>query len=182
MSPNTDKKAGPVKSSGPVFLLIGKLGKTHGVHGEMDLQIFTDFPERLKHGKKVYLGEEKSTIVLDRVRPANKVLLVSFENYRSPEGARVLTNQEVFVKSTEIPQLPEGSYYHHELIGLRVFEGKVEIGEITEILETGANDVLMVKQTDGSELLLPDIPDVVLEVNLAEGLMRVRVLDGLRDA
>lgn len=182
MSPNTKKKAGLGKLSGPAFLLIGKLGKTHGVHGEMDLQIYTDFPERLKHGKKVYLGEEKSVIMLDTVRPANKVLLVSFESYNSPEEARALTNKEVFVKTTEIPPLPEGSYYHHELIGLHVFEGEVELGEIADILETGANDVLVVKQADGLELLLPDIPDVVLEINLSEGLMRVNVLDGLRDA
>ncbi|HSN94200.1 MAG TPA: ribosome maturation factor RimM [Anaerolineaceae bacterium] len=181
MSPSTEKKAGPEKSSGPAFLLIGNLGKTHGVHGEMDLQIYTDFPERLKHGKKVYLGQDKKPIVLDTVRPANKVLLVSFEGYNSPEEARLLTNLEVFVKTAEIPPLPDGSYYHHELIGLRVFEGDIFLGEITEILETGANDVLVVKQTDAPELLLPDIPDVVLDVNLDEGLMRVNVLDGLRD-
>lgn len=181
MSPNTEKKAGPEKSSGPAFLLIGKLGKTHGVHGEIDLQVYTDFPERLKHGKKVYLGEEKKPIILDTVRPANKVLLVSFDGYNSPEQARALTNLEVFVRTAEVPPLPDGNFYHHELIGLRVFEGEVYLGEITEILETGANDVLVVKQTDGPELLLPDIPDVVLDVDLDEGLIRVNVLDGLRD-
>jgi 16S rRNA processing protein RimM len=182
MSPNTDKKAGPGKSSGPAFLLIGRLGKTHGVHGEMDLQVYTDFPERLKHGKKVYLGEEKTPIVIDTVRPANKIILISFDGYNSPEEARLLTNQDVFVKTAEVPPLPEGSYYHHQLIGLRVFENDAYLGEITEILETGANDVLVVKQTETPELLLPDIPDVVLSVNLDEGVMHVRVLDGLRDA
>jgi len=181
MSPNTEKKAGPGKSSGPAFLLIGNLGKTHGVHGEMDLQVYTDFPERLKHGKKVYLGEEKTPIILDTVRPANKIMLISFEGYNSPEEARLLTNQEVFVKTTEVPPLPEGSFYHHELIGLRVYEGEVYLGEITEILDTGANDVLVVKQANVPELLLPDIPDVVLDVDLDKGLMQVSVLDGLRD-
>lgn len=182
MSPNTEKKAGPGKSSGPAFLLIGKLGKTHGVHGEMDLQVYTDFPERLKHGKKVYLGEGKTPINLDTVRPANKVFLISFDGYNSPEEAKILTNQEVFVKTTEIPPLPEGLYYHHELIGLRVYEGEAFLGVVTEILETGANDVFVVKQAEGQELLLPDIPEVVLEVNLDAGQMRVHVLDGLRDA
>ena len=92
-----------------------------------------------------------------------------------------MTNQEVFVKTAEVPPLPEGSFYHHELIGLRVCEGEVYLGEITEILETGANDVLVVKQADTPELLLPDIPDVVLDVDLDKGLMQVSVLDGLRD-
>jgi ribosomal 30S subunit maturation factor RimM len=89
MSPNTEKKAGPGKASGPAFLLIGKLCKTHGIHGEMDLQVYTDFPERLRHGKKLYLGEEKTPIILDTLRPKNKLMLVAFEGINSSEEARL---------------------------------------------------------------------------------------------
>ncbi len=181
MSPNTEKKAGPERSSGPAFLLIGKLGKSHGVHGEIDLQVYTDFPERLKHGKKVYLGEDKTPIVLDTVRPKNKLMLISFEGINSPEKVRLLTNQEVFVKTIDVPPLPEGVFYHHELIGLRVFEGEDLLGVISEILVTGANDVFVINNVESEELLLPDIPDVILEINLDEGKMRVSVPDGLRD-
>ena len=179
MSPNTEKKAGPGSSSGPAFLLIGRLGKTHGVQGEMDFHVYTDFPERLKHGKKVFLGEDKTPIVLDTVRPKNKLMLISFEGIHSPEEARLLTNQEVFVKTAEVPLLPEGMYYHHELIGLRVFEGEKMLGVLSEILVTGANDVFVIKNVESEELLLPDIPSVILEVNLDEGKMIVSVPDGL---
>jgi 16S rRNA processing protein RimM len=181
MSPNTEKKAGPGKASGPAFLLIGKLCKTHGIHGEMDLQVYTDFPERLRHGKKLYLGEEKTPIILDTLRPKNKLMLVAFEGINSSEEARLLTNQEVYVKTTDVPPLPEGVFYHHELIGLRVYENEILLGELTEILETGANDVFVVKLAEGKEFLMPDIPEVILSVDLSEGKMSVSLPDGLRD-
>lgn len=181
MSPNTEKKAGLEKTSGPAFLLIGKLCKTHGIHGEMDMQVFTDFPERLRHGKKVYLGEEKSPITLDTLRPKNKLMLVAFEGIKTPEEAKLLTNQGVYVKTAEVPALPEGVYYHHELIGLQVYEKEILLGELTEILETGANDVFVVKLAEGKELLMPDIPQVILSVDLIEGKMNVSLPDGLRD-
>ena len=182
MSPNTEIKAGPGKSSGPAFLLIGKLGKTHGVHGEIDLHVYTDFPERLKQGKKVFLGEEKTPIVLETLRPKNKLMLISFEGIHTPEEARLLTNQEVFIKTIDVPPLPEGVFYHHELIGLRVYENENFLGVLTEILVTGANDVFIVKNDESEELLLPDISDVILEIDLDEGRMSVSVPDGLRDA
>jgi len=181
MSPITDNKAGPGRSSGPAFLLIGKLGKTHGVHGEMDLQVYTDFPERLRHGKKLFLGQEKAVVVLDTLRPKNKLMLVSFEGINSPEEARLMTNLEVFVKASDVPALPEGMFYHHELIGLRVYEGENLLGVLTEILETGANDVFVVKIGETEELLLPDIPEVILEIDLDQNRMSVSVPDGLRD-
>ena len=181
MSPKKEKVAGPESSSGPAFLLIGKLGKTHGVQGEMDMFVYTDFPERLKHGKKVFLGDDKTPILLDTIRPKNKLMLISFDGIHSPEEARLLTNQEVFVKTMDVPPLPAGTYYHHELIGLRVFEGENFLGVLTEILVTGANDVFVIKNVESEELLLPDIPDVILEVNLTEGRMSVIVPDGLRD-
>jgi 16S rRNA processing protein RimM len=107
-------------------------------------------------------------------------LLLSFEGVRSREEAQTLTNLEVFNTVNEQPPLPEGNYYHHQLIGLRVFEDAVCIGLISEVLVTGANDVFVVKGADGSELLLPNIPSVILKVNLEDQRMDVHILEGLR--
>lgn len=92
----------------------------------------------------------------------------------------MLTNLDVFVHTWQVPSLPEGSYYHHELIGLNVFEGAQKLGELSEILVTGANDVYVVRLAEGGELLLPAIPSVILEVNLAAQSMLVSVPEGLR--
>jgi 16S rRNA processing protein RimM len=84
------------------------------------------------------------------------------------------------VPATNRPELPEGEYYHHQLVGLNVVtdEGH-ELGVLADILETGANDVYVVRAADGNETLLPAIPSVVLEVKLADRQMRVHLLDGL---
>jgi 16S rRNA processing protein RimM len=79
-----------------------------------------------------------------------------------------LTNLEVFVKTDELPALSDGQYYHHQLVGLKaVLEDGAEIGTLTEIMETGANDVYVVTDAAGKELLLPAIDPVILRVDLS---------------
>ena len=79
----------------------------------------------------------------------------------------------------ESPRLPRGEYFHHQLLGLRVVgENGEELGSITEILQTGSNDVYLVSGA-GKDILLPAIRDVIREVDLAQGVMRVRLMDGL---
>ena len=84
----------------------------------------------------------------------------------------------VFVKISELPPLPEGEYYHHQLIDLKVVDltGK-ELGTITEILETGANDVYLVTDAEGHEMLLPAIQDVIIRVDLEKHEMQVNPPD-----
>ena len=80
------------------------------------------------------------------------------------------------------PDLPAGEYYHHQLLGLQVIDetGKL-LGQVSEILETGANDVLVVRPSMGEEILLPAIDPVILQVNLEQGVMQVHLLPGLID-
>jgi 16S rRNA processing protein RimM len=84
------------------------------------------------------------------------------------------------VPTANRPTLPEGEYYHHQLIGLNVVtdEGR-ELGALVDIIETGANDVYIVRDPDGNETLLPAIPSVILDVKLADHQMYVHLLDGL---
>lgn len=165
----------------PIYLAVGQLRHPHGVQGEMLMAVLTDFPERLRPGKRLLVGEQREEIILRSARTHARGLLVSFQGYDSPESVGRFRNQYVFVKAAEVPPLPEGEYYHHQLIGLRVIaEDDQPLGILTEILETGANDVYVVKDENGSELLLPSIPTVVLKVDLGRGEMRVHLLPGLR--
>ena len=80
----------------------------------------------------------------------------------------------------EIPDLPAGDYYHHQLIGLQVInENEQQIGMVVEILVTGANDVLVVQQKDNKEVLLPYVSEYLIEVNLDLGYLKMRILPGL---
>lgn len=140
------------------------------------MDVLTDFPERLKPRRVLYAGDEHEPVRLQSVRWHNKVMLVKILGYDSPEAAAKYRNMALYVRMDELPALPEGEYYHHQLIGLRVLlENGETAGVLEEILTTGANDVYTVRKPDGSEILLPAIEDVILKVDLDRGEMVVRL-------
>jgi 16S rRNA processing protein RimM len=144
------------------------------------MKILTDFPERLQPGVTVYVGEEYLPQRIRFARPHRQGMLISFEGIHDRQQATTLRHRVVFVRTEEVPSLPEGEYYHHQLLGLQVCsEDGQQLGCLVEILETGANDVYLVRGEGGEEFLLPAIEEVVREVNLSEGIMRVHLLPGL---
>lgn len=164
----------------PLYLSVGFLRRPHGVKGEIIMDLHTDFPERMKKGRKLFVGEEYQPMTLTGVRPHQAGLLVKFKDVETPEEAGKYRNQWVFVKKSDVPPLADGQIYQHELIGFRVVdENNIPLGELVEILETGANDVYVVKTDSGKELLLPNIPAVVLDLDAGARLMKVHLLDGL---
>jgi 16S rRNA processing protein RimM len=172
--------AGSPPTGEPVFLAVGKLRRPHGVHGEIIMDVLTDFPERLKAGKKMVAGTQHIPVQIRSVRGHDQALLIAFNGYDTPEQAGEFRNLILYSTTAEQPPLEEGEFYHHELIGLQVFdEQDVLLGELAEILETGANDVYVVRPEIGPEILFPAIDEVILEVNLKKKLMRVHVLPGL---
>ena len=164
----------------PVYLVVGFLRRAHGVRGEINMDLHTDFPERLRSGRKLFVGEEHKPVTLSGVRPHAKGVLVKFKGIETPEAAGELRNQWVYVRAADVPPLPEGKLYQHELFGFRVVDEEgVPLGELVEIIETGANDVYVVRDADGGEILLPAIPSVILELDSERRMMRVHLLEGL---
>lgn len=162
------------------MLAAGKVRRPHGVRGEVFVELYTDFPERLAAKKIVYLGEMHKPVAIRSQRPHKDGLLLAFEGYDTPEAVGIFRNQVLYVPAAESPQLPAGEYYFHELLDLDVLdENSVLLGKLTEIIETGANDVYVVSAPSGSEVLLPAIPEVVLSVDLEAGRMIVHLLPGL---
>jgi 16S rRNA processing protein RimM len=161
-------------------LVVGFLRRPHGVKGEILMDVHTDFPERLKTGVTVFVGEDYQPMVIASRRPHAAGMLLRLRGVKSPEDAGQYRNTRVYVRAADRPALPEGEYYHHQLIGLNVItdDGR-DLGSLVDVLETGANDVYVVRAVDGNEVLLPAIPPVVLEVRLADHQMRVHLLDGL---
>lgn len=175
----TDETGSPAVGE-PEYLVVGFLRRSHGVKGDLLMDVHTDFPERLKTGKTVFVGDDYQPMVIASLRMVAAGMLVRFRGIKSPEEAGQFRNTWVYVLTANRPALPEGEYYHHQLIGLNVItdEGK-DLGVLVNVLETGANDVYVVRAADGSEVLLPAIPPVVLEIRLADRQMRVHLLDGL---
>jgi 16S rRNA processing protein RimM len=178
-SVNPDQTGSP-ESGEPVYLSVGVLRRPHGLRGEMLMEVLTDFPQRIKPGEDLLVGPNHKLMTLASVRGHNDGLLVRFEGIETPEEAGKYRGNGIFVRAEDRPPLPEGEFYHHEVIGLRVVnEDNEELGILSEILLTGANEVYIVKRPDGRDLLLPAIEEVILKIDPEAGLVRVRLLPGL---
>jgi 16S rRNA processing protein RimM len=177
-----EKPAGSLKTGEPVFLAVGKIRRPHGLNGAVLMELYTDFPERLVPGKDVYWGEEHRKITICNQRPHKDGLLLSFEGLLTPEQVGQLRNQYLYVPTKDAPGLSEGEYFYHQLLGIEVvLDSGDDLGKLTEVIETGANDVYVVTTSSGVEVLLPAIKDVVKAIDLDEHRMVVHLLPGLID-
>jgi 16S rRNA processing protein RimM len=175
-----EQPAGSPFGGEPAFLVVGKLRHPHGVKGEILMEVITDFPERLLPGGQVFVGEEHRPERILTRRAHGRGLLVSFDGYTAPETVGELRNAYVYVPTAGRPELPAGEYYHHQLLGLRVIgEDGNELGKLAEILSTAAHDIYIVRSESGAEILLPATDEVILEIDLKNGLLRVHLLPGL---
>jgi 16S rRNA processing protein RimM len=172
--------AGSPAAGEPAFLAVGKVRRPHGVAGDMLVEIYTDFPEHLQPLAKVYAGEKHVPLTIRRQRLHNDGVLLAFDGFTTPEQVGRFRNQILYIIKEDAAELPEGEYYFHELVGLAVVdETGIVLGEVTEIMETGANDVYVVRNTAGREILLPAIAEVILDVDLESKTMKVHLLPGL---
>lgn len=175
-------QSGSPTAGEPVYLAVGLLRRPHGVRGDILLTILTDFPERLRPGTFLFMGDDRQTIKITRRRPHNDGILLGLEGVATADQAARYTGKTVYVRAEDRPPLPEGEYYHHQIIGLNVSdENGKSLGAVSEILETGANDVYVVKNAAGREILLPALKEVLLEINLEQQSMKVHLLPGLLD-
>ncbi len=175
-----ERPAGSRKTGEPAFLAVGKIRRPHGVHGEAMVELYTDFPARLKPGKEVFFGPKHEKLTIRSQRSHQDGLLLGFAGLDTPESVGSLRNQTLFVASKESPLLPDGEYYYHQLLDLVVMDDTGSmLGTLTDILETGANDVYLVTSPSGTEILLPAIPQVIKSVDLDTRQMIVHLIPGL---
>lgn len=163
----------------PRYLIIGRVLKPFGVRGELKIEILTDFPERFASLRQIFLGDDAKSFAVESARLHSGAALLKLAGIDTPEDAAAWRNQLVYVAIADAVALPANQVYLYQLIGLRVkTRAGQALGEITEVLDTRANDVYIV--SDGArEILLPAIPAVVKEINLARGEMLVELMDGL---
>jgi len=170
------------------YLKIGKIVNTFGIRGEMKVFIYTDFPEeRFKSGNKLYIGQETNPtqveVTVKSAKPYKNLYLLKFENLDNINDVEKYKNNFLWVSKDVQGELNEGEFYYHEIIGCKVLtvEGE-ELGEIYEILDAPANDVWIVRAYEsGQDLLIPYIESVVMNVNVEEKTVTIKLLEGLLD-
>lgn len=169
------------KPAGPDFVFLGQLSKPHGLRGEMRLFLDEGYEWlMLEQITTLFLGDDYRPYDVGGVRLGPKAVLLALKGVDNRDAAELLRDTDVYARADDLPDLPEDQYYAWELIGLQVSTDTGEpLGELTEVLVTGANDVYVVRGTTYPELLLPDIPDCILAVDLDAGTMTVHLMDGL---
>lgn len=167
-------------SAEPRFLVVGRVNKPHGVRGEIRVTPFTDDPSRFGRLRRVYFDEDGShSAAVESARMHKGMALLKLQGYDDRDTVDALREKWLFVAAEDADPLAEGEYYLYQLIGLRVLdEGDNELGELVEVIETGANNVFVVESESG-QLLIPDIPEVVLAIDFDDGTMTVQLLPGM---
>lgn len=169
-------------SAEPHFLAVGRISRPHGVQGEVRVELLTDHPERFEWLEAIYVGEQRPRLTpIESVRYHQGVVLLKLAGYPTRTEAELLRGELLQVLETDAVPLAEDEYYLYRLIGVDVFtEAGARLGRLSEILETGANNVFVV-EGEGRQYLLPDIRDVVKEIDLENGRMTIHPMPGLLD-
>ena len=163
------------------FLEAGKIVTTHGIRGEVKVMPYTDSPELLCEFDRLFIGKNRDEIEVERSRVFKSTVIMKLAGIDTPEAAEKLRNKLLYMHRDDL-ELDEDTYFIQDLIGLEVRDadsGEV-YGKIDDVMQTGANDVYVIKGAE-REYLVPAIADVVVSTDVDGGVMTIRPLEGLFD-
>ena len=170
----------PIKGE-PEFVAIGKLRRPHGIHGEMLMSLLTNTPEFLKPGLEAFIGESHRLVHISRIQGHKDNLIISFEEFSDRDEIGLFRNELLWVRTENLPPLSDDEYYLHQVIGMQVIDKENDnvLGIVTDVLETGANEVIVVRNPSGSEYLFPVIDQVIQDFDFNGNSLYVRIIPGL---
>jgi 16S rRNA processing protein RimM len=144
------------------------------------MRVLTAHPDRLPTLETLYIGETRRPYQVKQVRRHKQGMIVLLDGMGDRDEAETLRGQFVYVHIKNAVPLEEGEYYLFQIEGIKVVSDTgEELGRLTDLIETGANDVYVVTSPDNREILLPVIPEVIRRVDVSAGIMTVHLLDGL---
>lgn len=165
------------------YLEIGQIVNTFGIKGMVKVKPFTDdIHKRFDTLEKVYIESKKSKkeYQIEEVKYHKNMVLIKFKGIENPEEANVLRESYLLVDRETQEPLEEGTYYIVDMIGLEVYTDEEEkLGILEDIFNTGSNDIYVVKNEQGKQILLPAIKDVIQKVDMENKRMTVHVIPGL---
>lgn len=161
------------------FLEIGEVVTTHGLLGEVRVYPWCDSPDFITQFSQLYLNNGDIELEVEKARVHKNVVVLKFVGYNTIEEATKLKKKIIYIDRDDV-ELDEDTFFIQDLIGLSVIDIDKDIvyGKISKITQTGANDVYHIAK-NGKEVLVPAIPDVVIDINLDKGEIKIRPLNGL---
>ncbi|MDR0649354.1 MAG: ribosome maturation factor RimM [Synergistaceae bacterium] len=177
-----------IGKSGKRRVQIGYIAGAHGMEGVLRVVPTTDYPERFFDMETLVAeqaGKPPLSLKITGVKhhSGKGQILISAEGVDGRDAAEALKGRKITISPEERVELPEGEYWIDSLIGLEVIddESGVHLGSIEEIMNTGNNDVYRIRTDDGALKLIPAIRDVIRDISLEHGTVRVKLLEGLWD-
>ena len=166
------------------YLRVGVIANTHGVRGEVKVYPTTENIKRFDYLKEAVIdtGKEKINVNVTGVKYFKNMVILKFEQYDNMDQVIPLKGRDLLVTRENAIPLAEGEHYIVDMIGCKIItdDGNT-LGELTDVMQTGANDVYVVKTTDGKEVLLPAIKECVLEKDIENKVIKVHIMKGLLD-
>lgn len=162
-------------------LQVARIGKPHGIRGEVTVQVLTDAPEdRFVPGTQ-FVVEPASAgpLTVLSARWNKDILLLGFEEIETRNEAETLRGAKLFIETEELDEDDDEGWYEHELVGLEARVGSQVVGKISGLNTMPVQDLLVVETPDGMEILIPFVEQIVPEVNVEEGYILVTPPEGL---
>ena len=168
----------------PDYLAIGQILRPHGLRGELRMRVLSDNPERISQLDHVYLGDSPEAAILDRraldgVRFNKEYALLAVADCGNRDEAELLRGKMVMISVEQAAPLEGDQYYLFQLLGMKVVAGDVEVGRVSEVLQTGANDVYIVDGGRFGEILIPAHEETILKIDFDAEAITMQLPDGL---
>lgn len=157
------------------YLEAGRITNTHGIKGEVKIEVWVDSTEFLRKFKVLYIDNKPVKLLAGRTHKG--FLLAKLEGFDDVNAAMTLKNKLVFIDRKDA-KLPKGSYFLADLMGARVVDEQGnELGELADIMELPAGNVYVVRGE--REILIPAVPEFIKKTDISAGLVTVRLIDGM---
>lgn len=164
---------------------IGKITSPLGIRGEVKIKSYAEDPSRFKKVKEIGLridGKDGGDYKIEHARISGSMVVVKFAGVDDRNAAELLRNAEVFMDRSDLEQLAPGEHYVRDLIGMDVIDDDSDehIGVLGDVLTDRPQDIYVIKADDGSEFMLPVVPEFVRKIDDDAREIRVRLIEGLR--
>ena len=159
---------------------VGEINSPWGIKGHVKVTPLTSNPERLQPKQQVFVGDLALTITDAKI--VGKIPVVQFSSFTTRNSVESLKGSLIEILEKDLPKLPENIFYIHDIVGLTVFTDDDEVvGEIIEVLQTGANDVYVIRPTNGKDVLIPAVESVIVAIKIEDESLIIRSNTGLFD-
>ena len=161
-------------------VLIGKIVNAVGLKGEVKVYNYSDSPEIYESTEAVYVDDELMEV--ENLRLQKNMVILKLAGIEDRNAAEAAKNREIFVTEDDLPELEEGEYYIRDLIGMEVvLEDGSHLGTMTDVIQNSAQDIFQLRTDEGKNVLIPRVPEFILDINTDERKITVRLIEGMLD-